>query len=162
MASESLKAVVRPIEGCPKTPEGLAKPYVDICGYPTIGFGHRIVSVKTAPISMEQAEALLDHDLDVAAAGALAECPGVSGKRLDALTDFVFNLGQRSLHISHLREKVNAQDWPGAAAEVKKWNHGHVLKTEIVDGKPVTTSVVVEIESLTRRRAIESAWLLEG
>jgi lysozyme len=58
-------------------------------------------------------------------------CPGVtSPERLAALIDFAFNLGAGNLRASTLRRKINAEDWPAAAVELRKWvrGGGKVLK----------------------------------
>jgi len=61
--------------------------------------------------------------------------------QLDALTSFVFNLGEGNFASSTLLKKSNAQDWAGAREEFARWNHAA--------GK--------EMPGLTRRRAEEAA-----
>ncbi|MEL5850119.1 MAG: lysozyme, partial [Candidatus Igneacidithiobacillus chanchocoensis] len=49
--------------------------------------------------------------------------------QFDALTDFVFNLGQENFARSELLQRVNAADWNGAQEQIRLWVHagGKVL-----------------------------------
>jgi len=64
--------------------------------------------------------------------------------QFDALTSFVYNVGEGNLAKSTLLKQVNAKQWDAAAAEFHKWNKATVNgKKQVVAG-------------LTRRRASES------
>lgn len=92
----------------------------------TIGVGHTNgVTEKSAPISEEEAMALLHEDLEEAASGVnrLVKVPLTQGQ-FDALVSFVFNLGAGSLASSTLLKKLNASDYLGAAEEFNRWVHG--------------------------------------
>ena len=114
--------------------EGLRlKPYLCPAGIPTIGYGStryadgRAVTLRDRPITAAQAEALLlltlrrDYQ-----AGVLKASPSLSDrpKALAAALDFAYNLGVRSYADSTLCKRINAQDWAGARAELKKWVRG--------------------------------------
>ena len=114
--------------------EGLRlTPHLCPAGIPTIGYGStryadgRAVTLRDRPITAEQAEDLLLLTLrrDYLA-GVLKASPGLSDrpKALAAALDFAYNLGVRSYADSTLCKRINAQDWAGARAELKKWVKG--------------------------------------
>ena len=133
--------------------EGLSlKPYPCPAGIPTIGYGStryadgRAVTLHDAPITTDQAEALLLLTLKrdylpgvLKASPGLAARPGV----LAAVVDFAYNLGIGHYEGSTLRRKVDAGDWAGAKAEFGKWVKG---------GGQV-------LPGLVKRRAAEAALL---
>jgi len=45
-----------------------------------------------------------------------------------AIADFAYNLGATRLAGSTLRKKINAQDWPAAQLELRKWVYGGGMK----------------------------------
>lgn len=114
--------------------EGLSlKPYLCPAGIPTIGYGStryadgRAVTLKDAPITARQADELLRLTLrrDYLP-GVLAASPGLAERprALAAVLDFAYNLGVAKYEGSTLRKRVDAGDWPGARAELKKWVRG--------------------------------------
>ncbi len=121
--------------------EGLSlKPYHDPVGYPTIGYGHLLSKQPWAdlsqwqPISMNEAEALLQADMfmaldQVADASPVLNDPD-NWQRLAALSDFVFNLGIGQYRASTLKRRVDVEDWDGAQHQIKRWirARGKVLK----------------------------------
>lgn len=121
--------------------EGLSlKPYHDPVGYPTIGYGHLLSKEPWAdlsqwqPISMNEAEALLQADMfmaldQVADASPVLNDPD-NWQRLAALSDFVFNLGIGQYRASTLKRRVDVEDWDGAQQQIKRWTRarGKVLK----------------------------------
>ena len=109
--------------------EGLRlKAYQDSVGFWTIGYGHHC-SDHQPPITEDEAHDLLEADLKIATTGALTCCPKITGGVLEALTDFVFNLGTKRLEHSTLRVAVNNRDWPEARKQIRKWVYagGEVL-----------------------------------
>ncbi|MBM9614727.1 lysozyme [Desulfobulbus rhabdoformis] len=52
---------------------------------------------------------------------ALLSCPGPNDQNIGAIADFAYNLGATRLAGSTLRRKINAGDFEGARAELKKW-----------------------------------------
>lgn len=57
-------------------------------------------------------------------AQSLRLSPRLSGQRLVAITDFVFNLGPTRYASSTLRRRVNEEDWDEARYEIRKWVFG--------------------------------------
>lgn len=136
-------------------------PYRCPAGYPTIGYGHRIVSMTHPPITLAQAEALLAVDLDIAEDIALALAPNLvtEPRRLAALTDLAFNVGRDALDgvsPSDLTDdagvvlRLRLGDWEGAALRFRKWDHAKVH------------GALVELPGLKRRREIGATWIEVG
>lgn len=131
-----------------------AAPYLCPAGVWTIGYGStryadgRRVMPGDPPISEQDARSLLMHELmHTYAAGVGRMCPALLAdeRRFNAIVDFAYNLGVGRLQTSTLRKRINAQDWPGAQEELKKWVRG---------GGRV-------LPGLVKRRAAESI-LMEG
>jgi lysozyme len=110
-----------------------AKPYLCPAGIPTIGFGStyyadgRKVSLDDAPVTVEQANELLMHELQTTYAnGVMRLCPALfqHQKRFNAVVDFCYNLGVGRLQTSTLRRKINAEDWDGAKEQLMLWTRG--------------------------------------
>lgn len=136
-----------------KQQEGLRLyPYRDQAGYPTIGYGHRIASMNTEKISEAQAEVWLEDDLLVAQGGALRCSPNlaVNQRRLDAVTDFCFNLGVGAYQHSTLRAKVQAEKWKEAGEQMNRWVYAHVH------------GQAVKLAGLVERRRVMAEWLVNG
>jgi lysozyme len=116
--------------------------YLDLAGVPTIGWGHCGKDVYAGLVwTQEQANDALLHDINAARALLEMYSPNLANGTLDALTDFVFNLGIGNYRTSTLCKCVNAQDWAGAKVELLKWDH----------------SGGVVIPGLLRRREAEAA-----
>lgn len=110
-----------------------AKPYLCPAGIPTIGFGStyyadgRKVNLTDAPISIQDAEDLLLHELHhTYLPGVLRNCPILltDERKCNAAVDFVYNLGIGRLQTSTLKRKINAQDWDGAKEQLMLWTKG--------------------------------------
>jgi len=135
--------------------EGLyLKPYLCPAGVPTLGVGSTFyedgtrVSLKDPPITKERALELLEHELLQCLPKVQRLCPGLADwgePATGAVLDFAFNCGTGALAGSTLRKRINADDVPGARAELMKWVRG---------GGRV-------LPGLVKRRAAEAA-LLEG
>jgi lysozyme len=126
-----------------KTSEGLRlHAYLDSTGKPTIGYGHTNGVTLGMSITEAQADKYLLEDIQSAMQIVTTWVkPPLNQNQFDALTDFVFNIGPGVPHLrdgfvwlmsgahSTLLNKLNAQNWNGAAAELLKWNHagGQVL-----------------------------------
>ena len=96
--------------------------YRDVAGVPTIGFGHT-ASVRMGDVCTQaQADEWLEAELDDASAQvqALVSVPLTQGQ-LDALSDFVYNLGAGRLRDSTLLRLLNAGDYNAAAAQFQFW-----------------------------------------
>lgn len=108
-----------------------SKPYLCPAGVPTIGKGTtfypdgRKVTMDDPPVTEEYADALLDHELISCLRAVLRLCPDLRDiNRINALVDFVYNLGAGRLQTSTLRRKVNEEDWVAACNELLRWNRG--------------------------------------
>ena len=105
--------------------EGLrCRAYRDPAGILTIGYGHTKGVKEGMIISPTHAGELFEGDWALAQLQTLRLCPRIQGNHLDALTDFVFNLGSGRLAASTLRRLVNRGDWVRAADEFPKWCWG--------------------------------------
>jgi lysozyme len=110
-----------------KRSEGFrSRVYLDVAGFPTIGYGHRLLPFKSFPNGIDEAQAadlLLCDVLDAEqAVQRLVKVPLTQGQ-YDALVDFCFNLGATRLAGSTLLEKLNKGNYDGAAQEFLLWDH---------------------------------------
>lgn len=100
-------------------------------GHPTIGYGHRILPGEDFSLGIGEptAEWLLISDAGKAcvAVESLVTVSLTQGQ-IDALTDFVFNLGKRSLARSTLLRLTNAGRFDDAAEEFKRWVYAGSVK----------------------------------
>lgn len=74
--------------------------------------------------TVEQAEEALLDDAQEAQAEAIQLCPTLQEARLEAITDFVFNLGAGRLQASTLRRRINAGQYEQVPDELRKWVWG--------------------------------------
>lgn len=133
--------------------EGLyLKPYLCPAAVPTIGVGSTFyengvrVTLQDPPITRERAMELLEHELLQCLPKVQRLCPNLADwgeVATGAVLDFAFNCGTGALAGSTLRRRINADDVPGARAELMKWVRG--------GGKV--------LPGLVRRRAAEAALL---
>jgi len=100
--------------------------YLDANGFPTIGYGHRIVQPQSFPegIDEQQATEILLNDIREAeqAVRRLVRVPLAQGQ-FDALVDFCFNLGQKRLAASTLLADLNSGRYDAAAEQLLLWDH---------------------------------------
>lgn len=117
MTAEDL---IRSFEGCD------LGAYRDIAGVPTIGYGHTGKDVYMGLVwTQEQADEALIHDVLSAQAQLAIYSPGLTDGPLEAMTDFVFNLGIGNYRTSTLCKYVNAAAWPNVKTELLKWDHSN-------------------------------------
>lgn len=111
----------------------------------TIGYGHTGNVKEGDSITKEEAEALLDKDLQTFRNGVkrLVKVP-LNENQFGALVSFAYNLGLGSLQNSTLLKMLNAGDYTGAADQFLRWNKS--------GGKVLT--------GLVRRREAERAVFL--
>lgn len=144
--SESDFSLTESFEGYARAlPNGDCESYFDtIGGVWTIGFGSTGPDIRQGLVwSRVQASARLQSDWLIARTGVLNASPVLVNypNRLNAVTDFAYNLGVARYAGSSMRSYINRQAWANAANEFPKWNLG--------GGKVVA--------GLVRRRAAEQA-----
>lgn len=104
--------------------EGLRlQPYRCPAGVPTIGYGHtKGVTMRSPAITNEQAESLLDADLQQFAAEVepLLSHP-IAQQQFDAVVSFAYNVGIAALRASTLLRHLNKRAYSYAADEFLKW-----------------------------------------
>ena len=109
-----------------------SRPYMCSAGVWTVGLGStryldgQPVRPTDPPITREHAYALAVEQLrrDYLPA-VLRLCPGIdSYDRLAGVLSWAYNCGNDALRGSTLRRRINAGDWPGAQAEMRRWIHG--------------------------------------
>lgn len=100
-------------------------PYFDTIGKVwTVCDGHTKTVNPKHHYSKAECDALRDSDLAEAAAQVnrcipVPKLPQIEG----ALTDAAFNLGPKVVCGSTLQKKAMANDWPGACAELSRWEY---------------------------------------
>lgn len=113
--------------------EGLRlRPYLCPAGVPSVGLGStryldgRPVRLTDPPITREHAYALAVEQLRREYLPAVLRlCPGIDGfDRLAGVLSWVYNCGVDALRASTLRRRINAKDWRGAQAEIRRWIRG--------------------------------------
>jgi lysozyme len=99
--------------------------YIDVAGFPTIGYGHRVVPPESflGGVSEAQAATILASDVSAAerAVGNLVKVALTQGQ-CDALVDFCFNLGAGRLKNSTLLRCLNAGRYDAAAEQLLLWD----------------------------------------
>lgn len=99
--------------------------YLDVAGYPTIGYGHLIRPGESFPdrITEVDGEELLRVDVQEAERAVLRLiCVPLTDGQFDALVSFTFNLGGGALQRSRLRMYANRYQHGLAAGEFPKWH----------------------------------------
>jgi lysozyme len=110
-----------------KQSEGFrSRVYLDVEGYPTIGYGHRLIHPETFSdgITEAQGTAILYNDIrESAQAIARLVKTQLTQGQFDALIDFVFNLGQVRLAESTLLLELNSGHIAEAGEQLLRWDH---------------------------------------
>ena len=100
--------------------------YLDVVGFPTIGYGHLLKPHESFPngIAEPQAAAILANDVQAAeqAVSRIVKVTLTQGQ-FDALVDFCFNLGAGRLAGSTLLRELNAGHHDAAAQQLLSWDH---------------------------------------
>lgn len=118
-----------------------SKPYNDVGGKPTVGYGHLIRPGESfGTLSESQATALLCTDLFDAEA-CIWDCVmvDITQQAFDALCSFIYNVGCTRFRGSTMLRYINGAMFDLAANEFGRWNK---VGTQPVDG-------------LTHRRELE-------
>jgi lysozyme len=117
--------LIKRFEGC------VLHVYKDAAGLPTIGIGHLLTTGQAYNvITMEQAEELLQKDLNKAIRGVLRYISvPLTDNEFGALVSFAFNCGNGALQRSTLRMKINRGD-KDVESSFLRWNKagGRILK----------------------------------
>lgn len=131
-----------------------AKPYLDIAGVPTIGFGAtyyqdgKKVSMTDSAISVSSALDL--KSFHVKATESLVNkmvITTINQNQFDALVSFAYNLGGQALKTSTLLKKINKNpNDPDIINEFKKW----------IYVRDLLTKELVISKGLLRRRTAEA------
>lgn len=103
--------------------------YRDLAAHPTVGYGHKVIGTSQKvgdKITQLQADAYLNLDLMIAnrAVRTLSEVT-LTQNQADAITSFVFNLGQKVFQNSTLLKFLNQGNFTKAADEFLKWDHSN-------------------------------------
>jgi lysozyme len=109
-----------------KQQEGFrSRTYLDVAGFPTIGYGHRLIHPGSFPDGIDETEAvgILAADVRDAeqAVGRLVKVQLTQGQ-FDALVDFCFNLGSGRLASSTLLKILNGGRYADAAEQLLRWD----------------------------------------
>jgi lysozyme len=127
--------------------------YPDQRGKPTIGYGHLLKPGETFPngISTEEAKQLLAQDIADAEQVVRHNVKvDLTQAQFDALVSFTYNEGPKNLARSTLLQRLNANDFAGAADEFRAW-----------DKVPVN-NVLVYSPGLADRRRRERTLFVSG
>ena len=99
--------------------------YLDVAGFPTIGYGHRLLHPESFPNGVQEAQATEILTADVRDAEQAVDClvkvPLTQGQ-FDALVDFSFNLGAGKLASSTLLKVLNGGRYDAAAQQLLRWD----------------------------------------
>lgn len=117
---------MKPLHDLIRRFEGLRlKAYLCPAGVWTVGYGSTGPGIGPGvEWTAEQAEKRMQEDAQRFASAAIALCPVLphtDEAKTAAIADFAYNLGATRLAGSTLRKRVNAHDWKGAQAELRKW-----------------------------------------
>jgi len=110
-----------------KRSEGFrSRVYLDVAGFPTIGYGHRLLHPESFSNGIDEAQAadILLSDVREAeqAVLRLVKVPLTQGQ-FDALVDFSFNLGEGKLAATTLLKDLNAGRYDAAQDQLLRWDH---------------------------------------
>ena len=122
-----------------KRSEGFSnRTYVDVAGFPSIGYGHRILASESFPNGIDEAQgaAMLARDVRTAeqAVQRLVKVALAQGQ-FDALVDFCFNLGQGKLAASTLLQDLNTGRYDAAAEQLLRWDHAGTQENAGLKGR---------------------------
>ena len=118
-------ALIKKFEGCE------LEAYKCAAGVWTIGYGSTKGVKEGDTITQEEADNLLLHEMEEYESyiNNLVEVD-LEQNQFDALVSWVFNLGPANLKASTLLKVLNAKDYEGVPAQIKRWNKagGKVLQ----------------------------------
>ena len=124
ISQEGLSLIKR-FEGCE------LQAYKCAAGVWTIGYGSTKGVKENDTITQEEADKLLLHEMEEYE-GYINDMVTVDleQNQFDAMVSWVFNLGPANLKVSTLLKVLNAKDYEGVPAQIKRWNKagGKVLQ----------------------------------
>ena len=114
--------------------------YRDPVGILTACYGHTGPELRMGQTFTDaQCQAMLQADLakhqPYVRPGHRLNCIGnvpLNQNQLDALTDFVFNVGPTAFCKSTMAARLRVKDYPGAAAQFPKWRYARVSGKAVV------------------------------
>ena len=119
MSSILIDKLIKPSETC------RLEPYYCPAGILTCGWGSTGSDVVLGvDWTQAYADQRMEQDAAKAAKAAVILCPYLRGPQIDAIADFVYNLGAARLRDSTLRKKLNEGDMERAKEELRKWIYG--------------------------------------
>ena len=106
-----------------------AKPYLDVAGVPTIGYGTTYysngvkVTMKDMPVTTGHAETYLENHVNKVASSVLRLVKAkISQGQLDALTSLVYNIGIGNFAASTLLRVLNQGKYAAASEQFLVWS----------------------------------------
>jgi len=124
-ASDNCLELIRRFEGFSYIP------YLCPAGVPTIGYGStryvdgRTVTLGDDLITEKQADSIMRKTLKTYEAAVTRYVQvSINQNQFDALVDFAYNSGAKSLLTSTLLKKLNAGNMVGASKEFGRWVYG--------------------------------------
>jgi lysozyme len=118
-------SLIKKFEGCE------LEAYKCAAGVLTIGYGSTKGVKEGDTITQEEADKLLLHEMEEYE-GYINDMVTVDleQNQFDAMVSWVFNLGPANLKASTLLKVLNAKDYEGVPAQIKRWNKagGKVLQ----------------------------------
>jgi lysozyme len=112
--------------------------YRDAAGFPTIGYGHRLLNPASFPDGIDEPHAaqILVSDVRDAeqAVERLVKVPLTQGQ-FDALVDFCFNLGAGKLATSTLLKVLNGGRYDDAAEQLLRWDQAGGLELDTLKAR---------------------------
>jgi len=109
-----------------KRSEGFrGRTYLDVNGFPTIGYGHRLLHPESFPDGIDEAQAaeiLVSDVRDAEQAVTRLVKVALTQGQFDALVDFCFNLGAGRLASSTLLKVLNGGRYEAAAEQLLRWD----------------------------------------
>ena len=118
-------SLIKKFEGCE------LEAYKCAAGVWTIGYGSTKGVKEGGTVSQEEADKLLLHEMEEYE-GYINDMVNVDleQNQFDAMVSWAFNLGPANLKASTLLKVLNAKDYEGVPAQIKRWNKagGKVLQ----------------------------------
>jgi lysozyme len=99
--------------------------YLDVIGFPTIGYRHKLQHPESFPDGIDEAQAaeiLVSDVRDAEEAVTRLVTVALTQGQFDALVDFCFNLGAGRLASSTLLKVLNGGRFDAAAEQLLRWD----------------------------------------